>query len=234
MLEIKNLSAGYGILTILHDMNFVVNDGEFVALVGQNGAGKTTTLRALSGLIKPKSGEIIFNGTHLETMQAHKIAQMGISYVTDDGSLFSGMTVMQNIKLGAYNIKDKEKINKRIEYVFDMFPRLLERKAQYAETLSGGERRMLSIARSLMGFPSLMLVDEPSLGLAPNLVEQVFETLKMLSEEGITIFLVEQNVNTTLKIVDRAYVMDLGAIVKEGPAEAIRTDPEIMEAYLGM
>jgi branched-chain amino acid transport system ATP-binding protein len=234
MLEIKNLTAGYGMLTILHDMNFVVRDGEFVALVGQNGAGKTTTLHSISGLIKPKSGEIIFNGTHLESMQAYKIAQQGISYVTDNGNLFSGMTVFENIKLGAYYEKDKNKIKDRMQYVFNLFPRLSERKNQYAETLSGGERRMLSIARGLMASPSLMLVDEPSLGLAPNLVEQVFESLKTLSKEGITILLVEQNVNTTLKMVERAYVLDLGIIVKEGPAEDIRTDPEIMETYLGM
>lgn len=234
MLEIKNVSAGYGSVGVLHDMNIKVMPGEFVALLGQNGAGKTTTLKTIANLIKPTSGTIEYNGKVISNLAPQQMAQNGVALITDSGNLFSGMTVMDNIMLGAYSVCDKSKIPGRLEEVFELFPRLKERKKQYAETLSGGERKMLAIARALMSGPTLMLVDEPSLGLAPILVMSVFQSLKELAKRGVAILLVEQNVNTTLKIVDRAYVLDLGYIVQEGMAADLQNDPEIMKNYLGL
>ena len=234
MLELSNVCAGYGKLGVLWDINFQVNEGEFVALVGQNGAGKTTTLKTIAGIVKPTSGTITYMGQRIDGITTHKTPSLGISFVTDGGNLFSGMTVMENIKLGAYLEHDKDKIKKRIDEVLELFPRLGERRSQYAETLSGGERKMLAIARGLMSSPKLMMVDEPSLGLAPKLVNDVFRSLKELSRRGVTILLVEQNVNSTLKIADRAYVLDLGRIVQQGSSEELRNDPEIRAAYLGI
>ncbi len=234
MLSVKNISAGYEGMGVLHDLSFEAKPGEFVALLGQNGAGKTTTLRVISNLIKPTGGTVEYNGKTLSDLQPQQMAQNGIAFVTDGGNLFSGMTVMENIMLGAYTVNDKAQTASRLKEVFELFPRLEERKNQHAETLSGGERKMLAIARGLMSGPTLMLVDEPSLGLAPLLVLSVFQTLRKLADRGVTVLLVEQNVNTTLKIVDRAYVLDLGRIVQEGTAEELQNDPEIINNYLGL
>lgn len=234
MLSVRNVSAGYGTMPVLHDVSFEVKPGEFVALLGQNGAGKTTVLRTISSIVKPTSGEIEYNGVKLSDLQPQDMVKHGVAFVTDSGNLFSGMTVQENIMLGAYVEKDKATIAARLAEVFELFPRLAERKNQRAETLSGGERKMLAIARGMMSSPTLLLVDEPSLGLAPILVWSVFETLRELANRGVTVLLVEQNVNTTLKIVDRAYVLDLGRIVQEGIASELQNDPVIMRNYLGL
>jgi branched-chain amino acid transport system ATP-binding protein len=234
MLKLSNISAGYGKLDVLWDISFEVDAGEFVAIVGPNGVGKTTIMRTIAGIIKPKQGEITFLGQRIDGMPAQLVMRSGISFITDEGNLFSGMTVMENLRLGAYIIKDKEKVKKTLQDVFDLFPRLEERKKQFAGTLSGGERKMLAIARGLMSNPKLILVDEPSLGLAPKLVLSVFETLKELTKRGVTVLLVEQNVNTTLKIVDRGYVIEQGHIVLKGSSKDLRENEHIKTAYLGI
>ncbi|WP_148137283.1 ABC transporter ATP-binding protein [Candidatus Formimonas warabiya] len=234
MLKLSNVDAGYGKLGVLWDISLEVDAGEFVAIVGPNGVGKTTTMRTIAGIVKPTKGEINFMGKRIDGLPAQQVTRLGISYVTDEGNLFSGMTVMQNLLLGAYIIKDKEKVKETLCKVFDLFPRLEERKKQFAGTLSGGERKMLAIARGLMSDPKLMLVDEPSLGLAPKLVLAVFETLKELTKRGVTILLVEQNVNTTLKIVDRVYVIEQGQIIQEGSSQELRENEHIKKAYLGI
>ncbi|ATW28936.1 branched-chain amino acid ABC transporter ATP-binding protein [Candidatus Formimonas warabiya] len=233
-MKLSNVDAGYGKLGVLWDISLEVDAGEFVAIVGPNGVGKTTTMRTIAGIVKPTKGEINFMGKRIDGLPAQQVTRLGISYVTDEGNLFSGMTVMQNLLLGAYIIKDKEKVKETLCKVFDLFPRLEERKKQFAGTLSGGERKMLAIARGLMSDPKLMLVDEPSLGLAPKLVLAVFETLKELTKRGVTILLVEQNVNTTLKIVDRVYVIEQGQIIQEGSSQELRENEHIKKAYLGI
>ncbi len=234
MLKLEHMNAGYGKLGILWDVSLEVEEGEFVALVGPNGAGKTTTLRAISNIITPTSGKVIFDGEDIAHCTVQEIMKKGLSYITDDGSLFSGMTIQQNLKMGAYAIKDKDKIKETYEKVLDMFPRLRERLKQNAGTLSGGERKMLAIARGLMSNPKAMLIDEPSLGLAPNIVLQVLETLKKLTQEGVSILLVEQNVNTTLQVADRAYVLEDGRVVLSGRSSELLASDHIQKAYLGL
>lgn len=234
MLEVKKLHAGYGKLSVLHDVNVQVEKGEFVALIGPNGVGKTTLMRSISGLLPPTSGAITFLGTDITGLDAYEINREGVSFVTESGDLFAGMKVSENLNLGAYTIKDKQKIIDMRNKIYELFPRLQERKDQLAGTLSGGERKMLSIARGLMCDPKLVMVDEPSGGLAPNLVLDVFKSLKMLSQTGVTILLVEQNVNSTLKIVDRAYVLEQGRIVLEGPAKSLSEDEHVRNSYLGL
>ncbi len=234
MLKLEHMNAGYGKLGILWDVSLEVAQGEFVALVGPNGAGKTTTLRAISHIIPPTSGKVIFDGEDIAHCTVQEIMKKGLSYITDDGSLFSGMTIQQNLKMGAYAIKDKDKIKETYEKVLDMFPRLRERLKQNAGTLSGGERKMLAIARGLMSNPKAMLIDEPSLGLAPNIVLQVLETLKKLTQEGVSILLVEQNVNTTLQVADRAYVLEDGRVVLSGQSSELLASDHIQKAYLGL
>lgn len=221
MLKLEHVDAGYGKLSILWDVSLEVKEGEFVALVGPNGAGKTTTLRAISNIITPTKGKVIFDGHDITNSSVQEIMKTGLSYITDDGALFSGMTVYQNLRMGAYAIKDKAKIQENYERVLQMFPRLKERLKQNAGTLSGGERKMLAIARGLMSGPKAMLIDEPSLGLAPNIVLQVLETLKQLTESGVSILLVEQNVNTTLQVADRAYVLEDGRVVLSGKSDEL-------------
>lgn len=234
MLELSNISAGYNKLGVLWNISFNVNKGEFVALIGPNGVGKTTTLRTIAGIVKPTNGEVRFLDQRIDGLPVHQVTKLGVSFVTDDGYLFSGMTVLENLYLGAYTIRDKEKVKVLLHDVFDLFPRLAERKRQFAGTLSGGERKMLAIARGLMSNPKLMLVDEPSLGLAPKLVMAVFETLKDLTIRGVTVLLVEQNVNTTLKIVDRGYVIEHGQIVQEGSGKELRENEHVRKSYLGI
>lgn len=234
MLELKNLDAGYDFLQVLWDVSLQVEQGEFVALVGPNGAGKSTTLRSISGLLKPKGGEILFNGKDISTLPAHTISRMGISYVSEDLNLFTDMSVRENLILGAYAVKDKELQLQTLAYIFELFPRLEERSNQLAGTMSGGERKMLAIARGMMSKPQLMLVDEPSLGLQPNLVHDVFTALLKLRQQGVTILLVEQNVNTTLEITDRAYILEQGRIVMEGPSREVKENDHVRNAYLGI
>lgn len=234
MLDVNNLNAGYGKLQVLSDINIGVEKGEFVALIGPNGVGKTTLMRAISGLLKPISGTINFLNQNITGLDAFETNRKGLSFITENGDLFAGMKVKENLDLGAYNIKDRQKINTQREKIYELFPRLKEREHQLAGTLSGGERKMLSIARGLMCNPKLVMVDEPSGGLAPNLVLDVFRSLKFLSETGVTILLVEQNVNSTLKIVDRAYVLEQGQIVLEGLAKELAEDDHVRNSYLGL
>lgn len=234
MLELKDLNAGYDFLQVLWDVSLKVDQGEFVALVGPNGAGKSTTLRAIAGLITPKSGEILFKGQSINKLKAHQVSRNGISYVSEQLNLFTDMSVRENLLLGAYAVPDQEKQLETLAFIFELFPRLEERKKQLAGTMSGGERKLLAIARGMMSNPELMLVDEPSLGLQPNLVRDVFRALILLRDQGVTILLVEQNVNTTLEITDRAYILEQGRIAMEGPSREVKENEHVRNAYLGI
>ena len=233
MLQVTDLQAGYGALQVLWDVSLTVSEGEFVALIGPNGAGKTSTLRAIAGLIKPQSGEIRFMEETIGGLRATQIARLGISFVTEDLDLFERMSVRDNLILGAYTRRDKKQVEKTLDYVLDLFPVFAERQNQLAGTLSGGERKMLAIGRGLMSDPRLILVDEPSLGLAPKLVLAVFEALREMHRRGVTILLVEQNVNTTLHIVDRGYVLEQGRIALEGPSAELLENRYLQETYIG-
>lgn len=234
MLKVEGMYAGYGKLSILRDVTFHVDQGEFVSLIGPNGAGKTTTMRAISGVIKPTAGKVIFDGEEIQGQAVQAIMKKGLSYITDDGSLFPGMSVKDNLFMGAYIMKDKQRKEEILEKVLDLFPRLKERLKQTAGSMSGGERKMLAIARGLMSDPKMLLIDEPSLGLAPNVVYDVFQTLDGLTKTGVTILLVEQNVNTTLQIVKRAYVLEQGSVATEGMADELLASPYIQKTYLGV
>jgi branched-chain amino acid transport system ATP-binding protein len=234
VLTVNAINAGYDFLQVLRDVSFHISQGEFVALVGPNGAGKSTTLRTLVGLIKPSSGDIVFQGQSIAHLPTHAITIKGISYVSETLNLFGNMSIYENLLLGAYTIREETKQQETMEFIFELFPRLSERRKQLAGTLSGGERKMLAIARGMMSNPALLLVDEPSLGLAPNLVENVFDALKTLHNQEITIFLVEQNVNATLEISDRAYVLEHGQIVMEGNSRDLIKNDHIKNVYLGL
>jgi branched-chain amino acid transport system ATP-binding protein len=234
VLDVADIEAGYDLLQVLWDVSLHVDEGEFVALLGPNGAGKTTTLRTIAGFLTPLSGAISFRGTAIGGRPAHAVSRMGLGYVSESLNLFPAMTVRENLQVGANSIRNKAQVASTMELVFQLFPRLLERRDQLAGTLSGGERKMLAIGRGLMASPSLLLVDEPSLGLAPMATVATFEALKALRERGVTILLVEQNVNTTLHLVDRAYVLEGGRIVLEGTGEALLRNPHVQAAYLGI
>ena len=234
MLEIKNLDSGYDFLQVLWDVSLTVEDGEFIALIGPNGAGKSTTLRTIAGLIKPMGGDILFQGESIKGKPAHLISRMGISYVSEALNLFTDMSVRENLLLGAYAVKEKETQLETLDYIFELFPRLEERKDQLAGTMSGGERKMLAIARGMMSNPTMMLVDEPSLGLQPNLTYDVFAALLKLVKQGVTVLLVEQNVNATLDITDRAYILEQGRIVMSGPSKEMKVNEHVRNAYLGI
>ncbi len=234
MLELKNLDASYGFLQVLWEVSLHVDDGEFVGLIGPNGAGKSTTLKTIAGLLPPKGGEVLFKGKNMNAVPPHRTTQMGISYISEDLNLFVDMSVRENLLMGAYTVRDQETQLETLGFVFELFPRLEERKGQRAGTMSGGERKMLAIARGMMSNPELLLVDEPSLGLAPHLVTDVFNSLRRLQEAGVTLMLVEQRVNATLEITDRAYVLEQGKIVMEGPSSELITSKHIRDAYLGI
>ncbi len=234
MLQLTNVNASYDFLQVLWDVSLHVTDGEFVALVGPNGAGKSTTLRTIAGLIMPKSGEILFKGKPIDHLSAHLVSRIGISYISEDLNLFTNMSVRENLLLGAYAINDKKQELESLEFVYHLFPRLKERERQLAGTMSGGERKMLAIARGMMSSPELMLVDEPSLGLAPHLTHDVFRALLELRDRGVTILLVEQNVNATLEITDRAYILEHGRIALEGASQELKSNEHVRSAYLGI
>lgn len=234
MLEIKGLDAGYDFLQVLWEVGLDVAEGEFVALLGPNGAGKTTTLRAVAGLVAPTRGEVLFRGRSVRGLPAHQVSRQGISFVSETLNLFPAMSVHENLLLGAYTVRDAARQQASLDFVFELFPRLHERRDQLAGTLSGGERKMLAIARGIMSSPALLLVDEPSLGLAPMLTLAVFEALQTLRRRGMTILLVEQNVNTTLHLVDRAYVLEQGRVVLQGKGADLLNDPHVQKAYLGI
>jgi branched-chain amino acid transport system ATP-binding protein len=234
LLQVNHVNASYGYLQILWDVSFHVGAGEFVGLIGSNGAGKTTTLRTIAGLIKPSQGEVMFEDQPLGRVPAYQVSRRGISYVSEDLNLFTDMSVRENLLMGAYAVRDKAVQLQTLDFVFGLFPRLKERQNQLAGTMSGGERKMLAIARGMMSNPKLILVDEPSLGLAPHLVTDVFESLRKLQATGVTILLVEQRVDATLEITNRAYVMEFGRIVMEGPSHELRNDEHVKTAYLGI
>jgi len=234
LLKVKDLQAGYGFLQIIWGASLNISEGEFVALIGPNGAGKTTIMRTISGILKPKAGEITFQGEQVGGVSADRINQMGLTYITEELNLFTGMTVRENLQLGAFIIRDPKKVNSTMENVFELFPILKERQKQAAGTLSGGERKMLGIGRGLMANPKLLLIDEPSLGLAPKLARSVFEALQELNRRGQTILLVEQNVNLSLRITQRVYVLEQGRMVMEGKSADLRESEYIKKVYLGI
>ena len=232
MLKIKNLNVYYGAIHALKSINIEIKEGEIVTLIGSNGAGKTSTLKAISGIIPCKSGTIEFEGKDITNVQPHKLVYAGIGHVPEGRRIFSELTVMENLELGAYTRRDKE-IKSDFEKVFEKFPRLKERRKQDAGTLSGGEQQMLAIGRALMSRPKLLLLDEPSMGLAPIIVRQIFSTIKEINKSGTTILLVEQNANMALSIADRAYVIETGQIVNSGLAEDIKQNEDVKKEYLG-
>jgi len=231
---VRDLQSGYDDLQVVWDVSLTVSEGEFVALVGPNGAGKSTTLRTIAGLIRAMAGEIDFVGQPIACMPAHEISKLGISFVAETLDLFPGMTVLENLLLGAYMVRDRRKIQDSLDRVLHLFPKLEGRKKQLAGTLSGGERRMLAIARGLMAAPKILLVDEPSLGLAPKLVLDVFRALEELHQAGVSILLVEQNVNKVLHITERCYVMEQGRIVLQGESLELLGNEHVRDVYLGM
>ncbi|HEX3017321.1 MAG TPA: ABC transporter ATP-binding protein [Caproicibacter sp.] len=233
MLKISNLNVFYGGIHALKDINIEVNEGEIVTLIGANGAGKTSTLRAISGLVPPASGTIEFEGKELNKVPAHKIPYMGISHVPEGRRIFANMSVLENLQLGAYCRKDKSKFAEDLEEIFKKFPRLKERVKQRAGTLSGGEQQMLAMGRALMSRPKILLMDEPSMGLAPIIVEEIFSIIQDINKSGTTILLVEQNANMALSIANRAYVIETGSITLEGKASDLLTDESVKKAYLG-
>jgi len=234
LLEVKELNAGHGFLQILWDVSLQIDEGEYVCLVGPNGAGKSTTLKTIAGLIKPIRGEILFKGEPIGGLGGHKVAQRGIAYVSEEMNLFTNMSVQENLFMGAYTIRDRSLQNERLAFVYDLFPRLAERRGQLAGTMSGGERKMLAIARGLMSNPSLLLVDEPSFGLAPLLTANVFNSLATLHKSGVTILLVEQNVTKTLAVTERGYVLENGRIELKGASAELACDPHVRKVFLGV
>ena len=234
MLEIKNLTVGYGAITALHGISLSVKAGSIVTLIGANGAGKTTALKAISGLLKPKSGEILYEGRNIASLPPHQIVKLGLSHVPEGRMIFANLTVLENLQLGAYLQKDRQIIRRELENAFHLFPRLKEREQQVAGTLSGGEQQMLAIGRALMSKPKLLLLDEPSLGLAPLLVKSIFEKIVEINRQsGLTILLVEQNANLALDISHSGYVLETGKIVLSGNSASLRQNPQVKSAYLG-
>jgi len=233
MLELKGLSSGYGAIEALKSIDMRIDKGEIVTLIGANGAGKSTTLRSITGLVAPSSGEVIFEGRKLNGTPTHQITRLGISMVPEGRAIFANLTVLENLEMGAYLQKDRALYAASLERAFTLFPRLKERRKQAGGTLSGGEQQMLAIGRALMARPRLLLLDEPSLGLAPILVHAIFGAIDAINKEGTTILLVEQNANAALRHSHRAYVLETGTIVMEGPSERIAADPRVKEAYLG-
>ncbi|MBR5190808.1 MAG: ABC transporter ATP-binding protein [Clostridia bacterium] len=232
LLQVDNIEVYYGVIKALKGISFEVNKGEIVALIGANGAGKTTILHTVTGLLKPKTGTISFKGNDITKVPAHKIVTMGMAHVPEGRRIFSQLSVLDNIKLGAFTRKDKEEIEETLNYVYERFPRLKERKNQIAGTLSGGEQQMLAMGRALMSKPDFVLMDEPSMGLSPLLVSEIFEIIKAINENGTTVLLVEQNAKKALSIADRAYVLETGNIVLSGNAKDLMNDESVKKAYL--
>ena len=233
MLEIKDLEVYYGVIQAIKGISFEVNQGEVIALIGANGAGKTTTLHTITGLISPKKGSVTFEGKDITKVPAHKIVSMDMAHVPEGRRVFAELSVYENLKMGAYTRKDKSEIEESLANVYKRFPRLEERKNQMAGTLSGGEQQMLAMGRALMSRPKIILMDEPSMGLSPILVNEIFDIIRSVSESGTTVLLVEQNAKKALSIADRAYVLETGRITMEGNAKDLLEDDSIKKAYLG-
>ncbi len=233
MLEIKDLCVNYGMIKALKGISFEVNEGEVIALIGANGAGKTTTLHTITGILPAKSGSVKFNGTELTKTPAHKIVNMGMAHVPEGRRIFQQLTVLDNLKLGAFTRSDKAGIAEDMEKIYKRFPRLAERKTQIAGTLSGGEQQMLAMGRALMSRPKIVVMDEPSMGLSPILVSEIFDIITSIRKDGTTVLLVEQNAKKALSIADRAYVLETGKITLSGKASDLINDESVRKAYLG-
>jgi branched-chain amino acid transport system ATP-binding protein len=233
LLEIENMHSYYGHIQALRGISLTVEEGEVVTLIGSNGAGKTTTLRSIHGILPPREGRIVFAGEEIQGVPAHEMIGKGIAQSPEGRRIFFRMTVLENLEMGAYHRNDASGIRQDMDRVFDLFPRLKERTRQEAGTMSGGEQQMLAIGRALMSRPRLLLLDEPSMGLAPVLVERIFEIIREINKQGTTILLVEQNANVALEIATRGYVLETGTIVNSAPAAELREDPTVREAYLG-
>ncbi len=233
MLEVKDLQVYYGMIQAIKGISFEVNEGETVALIGANGAGKTTILHTVTGLLSPKKGSVVFEGKEITKVPAHKIVSLGMAHVPEGRRVFAQLSVYQNLKMGAYTRKDKAEIDEMLEMVYKRFPRLKERQNQMAGTLSGGEQQMLAMGRALMSKPKIVLLDEPSMGLSPILVNEIFDIIQSLNKSGTTVLLVEQNAKKALSIADRAYVLETGRIVQSGDAQVLMNDESIKKAYLG-
>ena len=233
MLNVENIQVYYGVINAIKGVSFEVNEGEVIALIGANGAGKTTILHTITGLVAPRSGRIMFEGHDLIKTPAHKIISLGMAHVPEGRRIFQQLTVYENLKLGAYTLRSKEKIEQHLSYIYAHFPRLQERRNQVAGTLSGGEQQMLAMGRALMSNPKILLMDEPSMGLSPLLVSEIFKIIREVSKDGTTVLLVEQNAKKALSIADRAYVLETGKIVMHGKADQLANDPRIKAAYLG-
>ena len=234
LLQVDNIHTYYGNIHALKGVSLTVEKGEVVTLIGANGAGKTTTLRTISGLLKPRVGSVVLEGEDLASYSAHQLVYKGIAMVPEGRGVFSKLTVAENLDMGAFSRKDNDKIKQDVSHVFEMFPRLAERRRQVAGTLSGGEQQMLATARALMARPRLLLMDEPSMGLAPILVEGIFDTIEQINKEGTTILLVEQNASMALQVADRGYVLQTGEIVLSDTAEKLQANSEVQKAYLGI
>lgn len=233
MLEVKNLEVYYGVIQAIKGISFEVNEGEVIALIGANGAGKTTTLQTITGMLQPKAGEIIFEGKDISKIPGHKIVSMGMAHVPEGRRVFAELSVYENLKLGAYTRKDKKEIEETLARVYKSFPRLEERKNQLAGTLSGGEQQMLAMGRALMSHPSIILMDEPSMGLSPLYVSEIFDIIQSVNESGTTVLLVEQNAKKALSVANRAYVLETGKIVLSGDAHELMNNDSVKKAYLG-
>ena len=233
LLEVKDLVVNYGVIQALKGISFDVNEGEIIALIGANGAGKTTTLQTISGMLSPKSGEVLLEGTDITKIPGHKIVSMGMAHVPEGRRVFAQLTVLENLKMGAYTRSNKKEIADTLEMIYERFPRLKERSKQLAGTLSGGEQQMLAMGRALMSQPRIILMDEPSMGLSPIFVEEIFNIIQTISKSGTTVLLVEQNAKKALEIADRAYVLETGNIVLSGEASSLMNDDSIKKAYLG-
>jgi branched-chain amino acid transport system ATP-binding protein len=234
LLELRDLDVFYGRVQVLHGVSLTVGQGEIVALIGSNGAGKTTTLRTISGLVRPAKGEVRLRGAPVHTLGAEQIARLGVAHAPEGRRLFSRMTVRENLEMGAYSRRDRPGIREDMDRVFNLFPRLSERSTQLSGSLSGGEQQMVAIGRALMGRPAILLLDEPSLGLAPVLVDAIFEVIREVSANGTTILLIEQNALLALKTASRGYVLETGNVVLSGPSSELIASPDIQRAYLGM
>lgn len=233
MLEVKNLSVSYGAIEAVKDISFTVNDGEIVSLIGANGAGKTTTLHTITGLVPAKSGSVMYNGVDLLKTHNNKIVTLGMAHIPEGRHVFTRMSVEENLEMGAFSLKDQSDLKKDLDMVYGLFPRLKERRNQKAGTLSGGEQQMLAMGRALMSHPKTILMDEPSMGLSPKLVKEIFSIIRKLHEQNITILLVEQNAKMALSIADRAYVLETGRITMEGDAKELLNNEQVRKAYLG-
>ena len=233
MLELRDLRVRYGNVEALHGVSMHIEEGEIVTILGANGAGKTTTLHTVSGLLQPASGAVYFQGQALHELPPHDVVRLGITQSPEGRRVFGTLTVLENLRLGAFTATDAARTEELLAWIFELFPRLFERKAQLAGTLSGGEQQMLAIGRALMGDPKLLLLDEPSLGLAPILVRSIFKTIRTINQRGVTVLLVEQNARAALRLADRGYVMEVGRVVMEDAADKLLANPDVQNAYLG-